>query len=81
MAAKMERCLRTNDFSQSLRHYEEALEFRVEHVDHAIETAVIVAPAGERVLLAGPASKNSSEYFVNYYDAPKPGQAFFGGEP
>lgn len=81
MTDKRKRCLRTNEFSQSLRHYEEALEFRAEQVDHAKETAVIVAPAGERALLAGPASKNSSEYLVNYYDAPKPGQAFFGGEP
>lgn len=36
-----------------------------------------MAPAGERVLLAGPASSDLSEYLVNIYDAPKPGQTLF----
>lgn len=81
MTAGIGKCLRTQDFAQSLRHYEQVLEFQVDQVDESKEVAVIVAPAGERILLAGPSSGELSEYLADRYDAPEPGQSLYLGAP
>ncbi|KQL44831.1 hypothetical protein AN963_26165 [Brevibacillus choshinensis] len=77
MSAMIGRCLRTKEFSQSLFYYEQVLEFRLEQVDETREIAVIVAPAGEPIVLAGLASDDLSEYLVDRYDAPQPGQSLY----
>ncbi|QRG68538.1 DinB family protein [Brevibacillus choshinensis] len=81
MTAGIGKCLRTMDFAQSLRHYDRVLEFQVEQVDESREVAVVVAPAGEPIVLAGLSAGDLSEYLADRCDAPQPGQSLYLGAP
>lgn len=81
MFQKADKCLRTNKFTEQLEFYRRVMGFDVEQVEGEQQLTFLIAPGGERILLAGTEQQDLSLYLTEVFDQPILGQSFYLSAP
>ncbi len=82
MSQQASKLVRVRDFAVSFDFYQNVVRFTVRQCDEVRQIALLSAPGGELLLLAGESAGDLSALLTPVYDQPKPGQShYFSGGP